>query len=139
LHDLRRAPGWRRRGTDPPGTVEAADRSAGARLAQARWNGRGAHAPRPRADARAAALGPTRSRGREHREHLGAVALELRRPDAGDGAQLTEITGLARGNLRQRRVVEDDVSRLRIRCCPLEPPPLQSGVERIVRFGLAPL
>src|SRR5207302_10841014 len=68
-----------------------------------------------------------------------AVALELRRPYAGDGGQLTEVTGLPRGDLRQRRVVEDDVSRLLVRRRPLEPPPLQRRVERIVRFGLAPL
>src|SRR5207244_1210423 len=78
-----------------------------------------------------------RLRGREHREHLGAVGVELRRPDAGNSGELTEVTRSPRGDLRQCRVVEDDVRRLRIRCCALEAPTLQGRVEGIVRFGLA--
>ena len=47
----------------------------------------------------------------ERGEDVVAVALELRRADARDARELGERARLAFGDLRERRVVEDDVRR----------------------------
>ena len=72
-----------------------------------------------------------RSTGAHQRaEHVVAVALELRRADAGDRARSPSDLRLAAGDLRERRVVEDDVRRHLVRARALEPPCLQRGEDR---------
>src|SRR6266536_3187322 len=75
---------------------------------------------------------------RERRQHLTAVALELRRPDSTDAGELSGRRGTARGDLRQRAVVEDDKGGDAVDAGARQPPRLQRPVGRR-ELGLVPL
>src|SRR5215211_3890947 len=68
----------------------------------------------------------------ESRQHLVAVALELRRADARDLRELPELLWTAAGDLLERRVVKDDERRHFVASRPLQAPRLERRQRRVV-------
>ena len=117
LHDVRRPARRRRRGADPRRPARSARATRPTSTSTRSRRGASGY-DATRTSCSTCCLG-------ERGEHLLAVALELRRPDAGDGGELGEAPRPPAGDLLERRVVEDDVGRDLVGPRAGEPPRLQ--------------